>query len=552
MRVLVAWCPDWAVTAAGFPAEQPVAVIAANRVVVCSLGARAGGVRTGMRRREAQGRCASLVVLTQDPVAEARAFEPVVEAIATLTPAVEVTRPGSCALDARGPARYFGGEEALCRRVLEVARAAMPPVRVGPGDRAVPGRGPSGGTPGREACVRVGVADGHFAATLAARRGVRVPPGGAGQFLAPLPVAALGLPELADILGRLGIHTLGALAALPPDAVLARFGAGAVAAQRLAAGRDERALDARVPPEPLEAGMELDPPVERVDAMLAAAGPLAGELVERLGARGLACVRLRIEIATEHGEALARSWRGERSLGASDIVQRLRWQLDGWLSPATALPATAGAAGHATTTPAAAGSVPAPSAGPTAGITMLRLVVEEVCPVHGHQGVLLGGASDADRRAAAGLDRLRGLLGPGAAFTGVLRGGRGPADRVALVPWGEQAPPRENALPWPGHCAGPAPSLIFPQGLPAALLDRANQPVRVDARGGLSAAPARLVTGGRGVEVVGWAGPWPADERWWDPQGRRRLARMQVLGADGVAHLLSLERGEWQVQATYD
>ena len=56
----------------------------------------------------------------------------------------------------------------------------------------------------------------------------------------------------------------------------------------------------------------------------------------------------------------------------------------------------------------------------------------------------------------------------------------------------------------------------------------------------------------RAEEVTAWAGPWPADERWWDPAAHRRRARIQVVLADGCAHLLSLEAGSWSVEATYD
>ena len=50
----------------------------------------------------------------------------------------------------------------------------------------------------------------------------------------------------------------------------------------------------------------------------------------------------------------------------------------------------------------------------------------------------------------------------------------------------------------------------------------------------------------------GWAGPWPVDERWWDPPAHRRRARFQVVDDDGEAHLLAVEGGRWWVEATYD
>jgi protein ImuB len=77
--------------------------------------------------------------------------------------------------------------------------------------------------------------------------------------------------------------------------------------------------------------------------------------------------------------------------------------------------------------------------------------------------------------------------------------------------------------------------------------------VRVDGRGFVSNAPARVAVGGGAAEVVdAWAGPWPVDERWWDAARRRRRARLQVITASGAAHLLMIEGGRWWCEATYD
>src|SRR5690606_30070602 len=84
------------------------------------------------------------------------------------------------------------------------------------------------------------------------------------------------------------------------------------------------------------------------------------------------------------------------------------------------------------------------------------------------------------------------------------------------------------------------------------VLDAAGRPVRVDGRGEVSAPPATVATGGQRAEVVAWAGPWPYDERWWDPGRHRRRARLQVATAGGAAHLLAIEGGRWWVEATYD
>src|SRR6516164_2832916 len=117
VRTLVVWCPDWPVVAAEV-ATVPAAVLFANRVVACSAAARTEGVRVGLRRREAQGRCPGLVVVEQDPGRDARAFESVVTAVEAFTPRVEVVRPGVMAFGTRGPSRYFGGDRVLASQVV--------------------------------------------------------------------------------------------------------------------------------------------------------------------------------------------------------------------------------------------------------------------------------------------------------------------------------------------------------------------------------------------------------------------------------------------------
>ncbi len=99
----------------------------------------------------------------------------------------------------------------------------------------------------------------------------------------------------------------------------------------------------------------------------------------------------------------------------------------------------------------------------------------------------------------------------------------------------------------------PAPAIVHPAPLPAEVVDAAGAGVTVDGRSLLSAPPSRLrVEGGGWTAIAAWAGPWPVDERWWDPGAHRRLARLQVTTGEGAAHLLKLTGGRWWVEATYD
>jgi protein ImuB len=525
VRHLVVICPDWPVVASGSPVDLPVVVVAANRVVACSAAARAEGVETGLRRRQAEARCPGLVLVADDPGRDARAFEPVVVAVEAFTPAVEILRPGVCAIATRGPSRYFGGDQALATAV----KAAVDEVLAGLGGLA--GVSHADGVPR----CRVGVADGRLAAGLATRESVIVPPGESRAFLAPFPVSTLH-GDLPELLVRLGIRTLGDLAALPMPAVLARFGTEGTTACRRARGLDERPLAARTPPPDLAVTAELHPPADRADTIAFVARSLAEELHGALAERGLAATRVLVEAETDHGDTLARRWRHDGGLTAAAMAERVRWQLDGWLS---------GRPSGGDDDPAGDGS---------GGLVLLRLTPEEVGPDEGRQEGFWGGDRAAAERAGRALARVQGVLGPESVVTASIGGGRGPGEQVRLIPWGD-APPGGNTpdQPWPGRIPPPAPATVHPVPLAADVVDAAGRPVAVTGRATATAAPAWLsLAGGQAVAVQAWAGPWPVDERWWDPAAHRRRARAQIVTADGAAHLLVVEGGRWSVEATYD
>jgi protein ImuB len=396
--------------------------------------------------------------------------------------------------------------------------------------------------------AQIGIAEGVFAAGLAARSGKLVPLGETKRFLEGIDIGALDRPELVDLLRRLGVGTLGAFATLPATDVLARFGLDAALVHRLAGGRDERPLAARQPPPDLDVGEVFDEPLERVDMAAFAARQLAERLHERLAGHGLACTRLGIAALTAHGEELHRTWRHDGLLSAAAIADRVRWQLDGWLARRAACRSGDQSALVST------------GRGP-GGLVRLRLYPDGVVEYAGFQLGLWGDAGEERDRAHRALTRVQGLLGPDAVVTAVPRGGRDPGDQIRLVPWGDERVPDEerrgpalgpdqqgSAPPWPGGLPAPAPATVPPRPLPVEVYDAEGGPVGVTARLEPTAPPARLGND----EIVGWAGPWPVDERWWAPEEASRRVRFQVLLADGRAYLLVLEAGEWTIRGVYD
>ena len=127
--MLTVWWAHWPVVAAGIaagaPSHRPAIVLRANRVVACSPPATAVGVAIGQRRRVAQQRCPEAVLLDHDPDRDARVFDAVVGAVSEFTPRLEIVEPGWLCIEARGPSRYFGGDERLGERIVAAIDGAL-------------------------------------------------------------------------------------------------------------------------------------------------------------------------------------------------------------------------------------------------------------------------------------------------------------------------------------------------------------------------------------------------------------------------------------------
>ena len=448
------------------------------------------------------------VMVVSSPDADAEQSGRLVALVTEYCPTVESVRLGVCAFAARGPARYFGGEEALGTKLAAAAAAA--------GLRC-----------------RAGVADGLFAAQLAAGPAdgadpvTVVPAGGTPRFLARQPVSVLGDPDLAGLLRRLGIRTLGDFAALPADAVASRFGEAGEAAFRLARGEQPRQLAVSAPPADLAVSAGFDPPQPLAEPVVFAAKALAEQLHAGLAARGVSCVRVEVQVGWSDGRCSSRLWRHDGLLTAVQVANRVRWQLDA----------------------APAGDADGAEGG---GITLLRLVPDQLVRATGRQLALWGEAVLPDKVARAAM-RVQALLGQDAVLRPVRSGGRSVRDQIHQCPFGADLEPRlPPGRPWPGRIPGPPPAVVYPEPRAARVTDLAGEPVTVSGRCAVSGAPAELaVDGGPPLAVTGWAGPWPLAERWWDPGGAVREARFQLATDDGRAWLAAVRDGAWQVEAGY-
>lgn len=545
VRSLVLWFPDWPVTAllhdaggnagagggdlshatadgaAPLDPSRPIAVIERNLIAACSATARAEGVRRGQRRRDAQAHCPALVVVPADAARDHRAFAPVVSAIEERAPGVQLVRPGLCALRARGPSRYYGGETEAARMLLDTLRA------LGLTD------------------VRAGVADGPFTAEQAAKSATSaaepvcvVPAGGAAGFLAPLSVAVLdaaslgeGAPpsasdDLVGLLARLGVQTLGEFAAMPPDRVRERFGERGIRLHALAGGLDSRPVLPRTPPPELLREIAFEPPLEIADQVAFGMRVTADDFIAGLGAIDLVCTELRVELVGDRGERSERVWLHPGSFDAASVVDRVRWQLS------------------------------EEAEGLRSGVALVRISPEAVDAASHHAPAIFGGGPE--EKVHHALSRVQAMLGHRGVLTPAIGGGRWLVERQVLVPWGDRhgrGPDSlavQRARPWPGSLPDPLPTTVFAEPIPVDVRALGGELIDVDERGSVSAVPAMLIESGRRRAIEAWAGPWPVVERSWDAVRSRRAHRFQVVDADGAAWLLVCEGDSWTAEAAYD
>ncbi len=533
-RTLVLVIPHWPTIAAGVAYNCPAAVMHMNRVVDATPAAVEQRVVPGIRRREAQRLCPNLEMIDDNEARNARRFHLIVAALESVTPRVEISAGGWCSFPTRGPSRYFGGDQTLAQLVAERALDALcNTLSVTEVPRVIK--------------PRVGIADSRFTACLAAfPKNLPliqiVAPGTNSQFLAPFPVDTLGnkdsplvdAADLIDVFRRLGLRTLGDVASLPSDHLLARFGSPGLLAHQLSLGIDGRTPQTHLISDVVTEESEIEPPTDRTETAVFLAKALAEEIHKRLSSEGLACARILVEVESEHGEVCSRYWRHEHQFTPTAITDRVRWQLEGWC--------------HSTT-------------GPTGRLSLVRLVADEVVPDDGRQLGFWGGEAFIDERVVRSLTRIQGMLGSDAVTVVEHREGRRLSDieqRVSLAVTGfdpdrSVATPEATAAPWPGRLPAPLPAVVFQQTQQLIVTDAEGQPVRVNGRGQIGGDPAHIQGELLGSHlIVGWGGPWFLDERWWDPARKHRQARFQLLLADGTAHLCVVQSEQWWLEASYE
>jgi DNA polymerase-4/protein ImuB len=265
---------------------------------------------------QAIGLCPALKLCEPDPVHYDEQFSRLLAALATASPVIEAPELGRAFVGMDGLDGLYGAPEGQ----LTALRGAVH----GAGSAAALTASPA----------RFGWGQGKFVAWVAATRAppgeaVIVPRGAEREFLAAQPLAVLPLdPDTHRRLRQLGLKTLGALAALPEDAVVAQFGRAGRRLWRLAAGRAREPVIGRHTPEPITVALTFFSPVAEREMLAHAVDQLTTRALRdprRSGWR-VQVVRARAEL--EHGaswlvEATLKDPSADRARVAAPLVARL-------------------------------------------------------------------------------------------------------------------------------------------------------------------------------------------------------------------------------------
>jgi DNA polymerase-4 len=149
------------------------------------------------------------------------------------------------------------------------------------------------------------------AETAGAGLAIVVPPSCEAAFLAPLPISMLPIDDkVAQRLNLLGLRTIGAVAALPLDAMQAQFGAYGQTLHRLVNGHDDAPIGANASAPRITLTRRFDGAVTNRTVLEITIRRLAQHVTARLASGGWAAQDVRLTLRLEIGEP----WTEHRTL----------------------------------------------------------------------------------------------------------------------------------------------------------------------------------------------------------------------------------------------
>jgi DNA polymerase-4 len=218
-------CPEWR--------GRPVAITNGKQgtcIITCSYEARAYGIQTGMRLKQARQLCPELIQCPAQPERYAATSVTIMEALQDITPDIEIFSVDEAFLDITRCQRLLGTPlqiaQLVKQKVFEVSGILC-----------------SIGVSGDKTTAK-------FAAKLNKPNGLTIiPPDEAAAWLREVPVTGLcGIAKgIGKFLAKHGVHTCGEMKNLPISVLARRFGNPGRRIWYMCQGQDPAALQQNVP-----------------------------------------------------------------------------------------------------------------------------------------------------------------------------------------------------------------------------------------------------------------------------------------------------------------
>ncbi len=250
-----------------------------ERLTAVDAAAANLGLKPGLALAEARARYPDLAVVAEHAAEDRRLLDAIADWCQRYTPLLAVDPPDGLLLDIAGCAHLYGGEEKLLADVL--ARFE----RFGFAVRAA-------------IASTIGAA---FALARFGRAGI-LAPGEERAALAPLPIAALRLPEQTIAsLRRVGLKRIADILDLPRAPLAARFGNDVLRQLARALGDEREPLTPILPVAAYVAEQPFAEPIAREDDVLRVIVRLAGRLKPMLERRGEGARRIELALFRTDG-----------------------------------------------------------------------------------------------------------------------------------------------------------------------------------------------------------------------------------------------------------
>ena len=436
------------------PASTPL------RLCACTEIAAQFGVGVSMTPVQAQARCADVLIRSRSVPQESSATDAVIQCAYGFSPHVEHTRAGLFTLDLQGLSELKGTTPEVYRAWATRLAQALTEHQFRP---------------------RLGVGPTPNLAQHAAFWGPPIQVVERPElFLKQLPVAALHpSSDVASLLAKWGIHTVGELTALGQAEVAERLGLEAFALFAAASPKASRPLRLVSLPEHFEERYEFDPPVETAEPLLFLLRRWIDQFAQRLGGIGLVAGAMTLRWHLENGASAERCLRLPHPTAQAAILYRLLRTFRETLQT-------------------------------EASLTAISLSVEPARPVH-HQFSLFEAAVKDPHQLQETLGRLSALLG---------------SDRVGVPSRTHRYHPDSFQLVPPDFERAPVPrtksASRLPRPLPIRRL-RPAPPARVDTSPapapGLPESPLAVASPSVSGPLRFTLGPWRESGEWWENGG---------------------------------